>query len=58
MHAFYYLATFPEYIQPLREEVDEVIKSEGWTKTGLDQMHKIDSFIKESQRLSPLSNSK
>ncbi|KAF8816993.1 cytochrome P450 [Phlegmacium glaucopus] len=56
LHAFYYLATFPEYMQPLREEVEEIVKSEGWTKTGLDQMHKIDSFIKESQRLNPLSN--
>jgi hypothetical protein len=32
----------------LREEVEEAIKSEGWTKAGLDQMHKLDSFIKES----------
>ena len=58
MHAFYYLATFPEYMQPLREEVEEVVKSEGWTKAGLDQMHKIDSFIKESQRLNPLGTRK
>ena len=42
-------------MQPLREEVEEVVKSEGWTKSGLDQMHKIDSFIKEAQRLNPLS---
>ena len=41
-------------MQPLREEVEEVVKSEGWTKAGLDQMHKVDSFIKESQRLSSL----
>ena len=34
------LATFLEYMQPLREEVEEVVKSEGWTKAGLDQMHK------------------
>ena len=58
MQALYYLATFPEYIQPIREEVEEVVKSEGWTKAGLDQMHKVDSFIKESQRLNPISNSK
>jgi cytochrome P450 len=51
MHAFYYLATFPEYMQPLREEVEEAVKSEGWTKPALDQMHKLDSFIKESLRL-------
>jgi len=43
-------------MQPLREVVEEVVKSEGWTKAGLDQMHKIDSFIKESQRLNPVSN--
>ena len=34
------LATFQEYMQPLREEVEEVVKSENWTKAGLDQMHK------------------
>jgi len=56
VHALYYLATFQEYIQPLREEVEEVVKSKGWTKAGIDQMHKLDSFIKESQRLNPLMN--
>jgi len=33
--------------------VEEVTKREGWTKTALDQMCKIDSFLKESQRLNP-----
>jgi hypothetical protein len=47
----YYLAAFPEYVKPLREEVEEIIQREGWTKAGVDQMYKIDSFIKESQRL-------
>ncbi|KAF8153783.1 cytochrome P450 [Crassisporium funariophilum] len=56
VHAFYYLAAFPEYMQPLRDEVEEVIKREGWTKEGLDKMHKLDSFIKESQRLHPLGS--
>ena len=55
MHAFYYLAAFPEYMKPLREEVEEIIQREGWTKAGIDQMYKLDSFIKESQRLHPLS---
>ena len=53
--ALYYLAMFPEYAKPLREEVEGVVKREGWTKAGVDQMHKMDSFIKESQRLHPLS---
>jgi len=58
VHALYYLAAFPEYIQPLREEVEEIVKSEGWTKTALGKMHKLDSFIKETQRLNPLTNRK
>ena len=53
-HAIYYLAAFPEYMKPLREEVEEIIQREGWTKPGIDQMYKIDSFIRESQRLHPL----
>jgi cytochrome P450 len=58
MHAFYYLAAYPEYMKPLREEVEEIIQREGWTKAGLDQMCKLDSFIKESLRLHPSSLSK
>jgi cytochrome P450 len=58
MHAFYYLAAFPEYMKPLREEIEEIIQREGWTKAGIDQMSKLDSFIKESQRLHPASISK
>lgn len=42
----------------LREEVEEIIQREGWTKAALDQMSILDSFIKESQRLHPLSISK
>ena len=54
MHVLYYLAILPGYMQPLREEVEEVVKSEGRTKAGLDQMHKVDSFIRETQRLHPI----
>jgi hypothetical protein len=52
-HALLDLASNPEYLKPLREEVEEVTKREGWTKAALDQMHKLDSFVKESQRLHP-----
>ena len=45
-------------MKPLREEVEEIIQREGWTKAAIDQMSKLDSFIKESQRLHPLSISK
>ncbi|CAA7264106.1 unnamed protein product [Cyclocybe aegerita] len=54
-HALYYLAAYPEYLKPLREEVEEVVKRHGWSKVALDEMHRVDSFIKESQRLDPLA---
>lgn len=53
-HVLLDLAANPEYMKPLREEVDEVTRREGWSKSALDQMHKLDSFVKESQRLRPL----
>jgi len=46
----YRLLSHPEYIEPLRQEVDAVIREEGWTKAGVDKMHKMDSFLRETQR--------
>jgi hypothetical protein len=40
----------PEYIEPLRQEIDAVITKEGWTKAGIDKMHKVDSFLRETFR--------
>ncbi|KAJ7231798.1 cytochrome P450, partial [Mycena rebaudengoi] len=45
------LASHQSYIQPLREEVESVVGKQGWTKSALGDMHKIDSFLRESQRL-------
>jgi len=53
----YRLLANPKYLEPLREEVDAVIKEEGWTKAGVDKMHKIDSFLRETQRLDGLITS-
>ena len=53
-HLLYHLATMPEYVQPLREEVEAVIRECGWTKIALTKMHKVDSFIRESQRINGL----
>jgi hypothetical protein len=47
----YRLLAHPEYLEPLREEVDAVVREDGWTKAGLDKMYKIDSFLRETQRL-------
>jgi Cytochrome P450 len=52
----YRLLANPEHLEPLREEVNAVIKEEGWTKAGVDKMYKIDSFLRETQRLDGLAN--
>ncbi|KAG5634812.1 hypothetical protein H0H81_000706 [Sphagnurus paluster] len=53
-HALFYLAEHPEYMEPMREEIEEVVDREGWTHSAVKQMFKVDSFIKESQRLNTL----
>ncbi|TFK70908.1 cytochrome P450 [Pluteus cervinus] len=50
-NALYDLAVHPEYIEPMREEILSVIASEGWTKVGINKLRKVDSFLRESQRL-------
>jgi hypothetical protein len=32
---------YPEYIKPLREEVDSVVEEEGWPKAALEKMFKV-----------------
>jgi hypothetical protein len=52
--SFYHLLVHPEYIErfePLRREVEDVAAEQGWTRAGMDEMHKIDSFIREAQRM-------
>ena len=39
----------------MRREIDSIPGREGWTKEALDKMSKVDSFIKESMRLSSTS---
>ncbi|KAJ7119729.1 cytochrome P450 [Mycena epipterygia] len=50
-HALFDLTTYPEHFLPMREEVERVVKEEGWTKAALNSMFKVDSFLRESQRL-------
>ncbi|KAH9954980.1 cytochrome P450 [Russula dissimulans] len=54
VYLLYRLMANPEYIEPLRQEVEVAIAEEGWTKNGIDKMNKIDSFIRESQRIDSL----
>nr|BED42929.1 cytochrome P450 monooxygenase [Trametes versicolor] len=45
-----WLADHPEYIEPIREEIEEVISEQGWTKAAMGKMWKLDSLLKEFQR--------
>ncbi|PTB65505.1 cytochrome P450 [Trichoderma citrinoviride] len=55
IHALYDIAAHPEYIEPLRQEIQEVTNNGSLQKQHLTQMKKLDSFMKESQRHSPPS---
>ncbi|KAG6077804.1 hypothetical protein E4U16_002011 [Claviceps sp. LM84 group G4] len=54
-HTLFELATRPDYIGVLREEVEQCFEQHGQgTKAAMDSMYKMDSFIKETQRFNPL----
>jgi gliotoxin biosynthesis cytochrome P450 monooxygenase len=62
-HAIFDLAAHPQYIAELQEEIEKVIADENYPdkmlrKTSMPKLRKLDSFIKESQRVSPLGMSK
>jgi cytochrome P450 len=41
-------------LQELRDEITEVLESkDGWTDDSYDKLHKLDSVLRESQRMSP-----
>ncbi|KAL3417887.1 hypothetical protein PVAG01_10897 [Phlyctema vagabunda] len=56
-HIIYDLCAHPEYIEDLREELASVLAADGnkLVKTSMTKLRKMDSFMKESQRLSPPS---
>ncbi|KII83969.1 hypothetical protein PLICRDRAFT_46743 [Plicaturopsis crispa FD-325 SS-3] len=46
------LGAHPEFQEPLREEIESVLREfGGWTKQALTKMKKLDSCMRESQRL-------
>ncbi|KAK1969994.1 cytochrome P450 [Colletotrichum sublineola] len=58
-NAFYWLAAKPELIPVLRNDVQQAsVHSQGQlTSPILQKMHKLDSFLKEVLRLTPITNS-
>lgn len=47
------LCVHPQYMDPLRQEILDVIGKKGFTQQALTDLKKLDSFMRESQRLSP-----
>ena len=56
MYALYDLCAYPDHVEPLRQELESVSRAELTGK--LDRMQFLDSFIKESARLSASDSSK
>ncbi|KAF8994662.1 cytochrome P450 [Cyathus striatus] len=54
VQAVYNLVSNPAYIPELREEIEGVVECSGWSRAALESMKKLDSFLKETQRLAPL----
>ncbi|TFK66492.1 cytochrome P450 [Pluteus cervinus] len=50
-HILFDLASRPEYAEPMRQEIISIVQAEGWNKSSISKMHKVDSFVRESQRL-------
>ncbi|KAI1792290.1 cytochrome P450 [Ganoderma leucocontextum] len=54
-HVLYDLAAAPECIQPLREEIEAIVATDGWTKAAIAKMWKLDSLFRESARYHGIS---
>jgi hypothetical protein len=55
--ALYHLAAAPEYVAPLREELEAALLDDGWSKAAMGKCVKLDSFLRESQRFNGVSAS-
>ncbi|TGJ83720.1 hypothetical protein E0Z10_g5031 [Xylaria hypoxylon] len=51
--ALFDVCSHPEVLQPLRDEIIQVIGVHGWAKTSLYHLKFMDSFLKESSRFRP-----
>ncbi|KAE8353591.1 cytochrome P450 [Aspergillus coremiiformis] len=55
-NVMYDLTAYPEYIQPLRDEIKAIVEEDGvLKKSSLTKMKLMDSIMKEAQRINPLS---
>ncbi|KAF4999917.1 hypothetical protein FGRMN_2155 [Fusarium graminum] len=54
METLFNIAQHPDLFQPLREEIIQVLSTEGLKKAALQNLKLMDSVLKESQRLRPV----
>ncbi|KAL8801180.1 MAG: hypothetical protein Q9182_004628 [Xanthomendoza sp. 2 TL-2023] len=55
-HGAFDLATWPEYVQPLRDEYADMLqRPQDMTRASMTNLGKLDSFLKESLRMNPQS---
>ncbi|KAL0952913.1 hypothetical protein HGRIS_007128 [Hohenbuehelia grisea] len=50
------LVSRPQYLQPLRKEVEEALHQHGWTRRALDSLPLLDSFVKETMRFNEMGS--
>lgn len=43
----------PQYLEPMREEIRQAVEEHGWTDKMLNNIPKVDSFLRETNRLHP-----
>lgn len=53
--ALIHLANNPDVVQRLRTEIIDAVRKHSFTRVGISQMHLLDSFLKESQRVDPMT---
>jgi cytochrome P450 len=59
INVMYDLAAYPQYIEILREELLQVLEEDrGWKSTTPAKLKRMDSVVKESQRMNPSSMSR
>ncbi|KAK1913952.1 hypothetical protein P3342_007198 [Pyrenophora teres f. teres] len=51
IHVLFDLCAHPEFITPLRDEIERTVREYGWSLSSINCLKRLDSFMKESQRL-------
>lgn len=53
-HALYHIAANPQYADVLRHELRSAVDGQEWTRSAIDRLPRLNSFLKETQRFEGL----